>query len=57
MTDNVIRTIKIVIGFITISVVIGAMVYGFASDNCTLAILIILVIRFFIPLLRVNTEE
>lgn len=57
MTDNVIRTIKRVIGVIAIITTLGAMVYGVVSDNCTLAILIILAIRFFIPLLRVNTEE
>lgn len=57
MSVKVTNTIKRVIGVIAMIVVLGAMLYGFASDNCTLAILTILVIRFFVPLLRVNNEE
>lgn len=57
MSVKVTNTIKRVIGVIAMIVILGAMLYGFASDNCTLAILIILVIRFFAPLLRVNSEE
>lgn len=57
MNIKVTNTIKRVIGVIAIITTLGAMIYGFASDNCTLAILIILAIRFFAPLLRVNTEE
>ena len=57
MSIKVTNTIKKVIGVIAMIVILGAMLYGFASDNCTLAILIILVIRFFVPLLRVNNEE
>lgn len=57
MSVKVTNTIKRVIGVIAIITTLGAMVYGFASDNCTLAIMTILAIRFFIPLLRVDTEE
>lgn len=57
MSIKVTNTIKRVIGVIAMIVVLGAMLYGFASDNCTLVILIILAIRFFIPLLRVSNEE
>ena len=57
MSVKVTNTIKRVIGVIAIIITLGAMLYDFASDNCTLAILIILVIRFFVPLLRVNNEE
>ena len=57
MSVKVTSTIKRVIGVIAMIAILGAMLYGFASDNCTLAILIILVIRFFVPLLRVNSEE
>lgn len=57
MSVKVTNTIKRVIGVIAIIITLGAMIYGFASDNCTLAVLIILVIRFFAPLLKVNTEE
>lgn len=57
MSVKVTNTIKRVIGVIAIIITLGTMLYGFASDNCTLAILIILVIRFFAPLLRVNSEE
>ena len=57
MSVKVMNTIKRVIGVIAIIITLGAMLYGFASGNCTLAILIILVIRFFVPLLRVNNEE
>lgn len=57
MSVKVTNTIKRVIGVIAMIVILGAMLYGFVSDNCTLAILIILAIRFFVPLLRVNNEE
>ena len=57
MSVKVTNTIKRVIGVIAMIVILGVMLYGFASDNCTLAILIILVIRFFVPLLRVNNKE
>ena len=57
MSVKVTNTIKRVIGVIAMIVILGAMLYGFASDNCTLAILIILAIRFFVPLLRVSNEE
>ena len=57
MSVKVTNTIKRVIGVIAMIVILGAMLYGFASDNCILAILIILVIRFFVPLLRVNNKE
>ena len=57
MGIKVTNIIKRVIGVIAMIIILGAMLYGFASDNCTLAISIILVIRFFVPLLRVNNEE
>ena len=57
MSVKVTNTIKRVIGVIAIIVILGAMLYGFVSNNFTLAISIILVIRFFVPLLRVKNEE
>ena len=57
MSVKVTNTIKRVIGVIAIIIILGAMLYGFVSNNYTLAILIILVIRFFVPLLRVSNEE
>ena len=57
MSVKVTNTIKRVIGVIAIIITLGAMLYGFASDNYTFVILIILAIRFFVPLLRVSNEE
>ena len=57
MSVKVTNTIKRVIGVIAIIITLGAMLYGFASNNYTLTISIILVIRFFVPLLRVSNEE
>lgn len=57
MSVKVTNTIKRVIGVIAIIITLGAMLYGFASSNYTLAISIILAIRFFAPLLRVSNEE
>lgn len=49
--------IKRVIGVIVITIILGAVIYGLLSDNCTLAIMIILFIRLFAPLLRVSEED
>lgn len=57
MSVKVTNTIKRVIGVIAIIITLGTMLYDFASNNYTLAISIILVIRFFVPLLRVNNED
>lgn len=51
--NNIKRAAAIIALFITL----GAMVYGFVSGNYTLAILIILVVRLFIHLIRVNIEH
>lgn len=57
MNIKVTNSIKIVIEVIAIIITLGTVLYSFVSNNCTLAILIILVICFFTSLLRINKEK
>lgn len=57
MSVKVMNTIKRVIGVIAIFITLGAMVYGFASGNYSIAIFVILVVRLLIPLIRVEVEH
>lgn len=57
MSMRVSNFIKRVIGIITIIFTVVCMIYGLTTNNTGIAILGILIVRFFAPLLKVDDLE
>lgn len=57
MSTRVSNSIKRVIGILAILFTVFCMIYGLATGNTGIAILGILIVRFFAPLLQVDDLE